>query len=231
MVVGSLGNRTDGAGLHFQSKHIKINIQKDFLCVCLCVLDYLCLIVFFKGSCWASFVSVPQERKHKRVSAVFIAPELHPCSCLMLKDHAAFTKGFWRSLLQSRDQQCGEEALEIKRKTSGYQKGCAPGLKPCRWSAGTGALRAIVPPLRGYKAALLKGFFPKMSLIPCKIHLLQQTASLQAHSPQLLLQQQLSHLPLEVKYHLNIQTTDYLEKKAHEALRWYWNHFTCFCYT
>lgn len=62
-------------------------------------------------------------------------------------------------------------------------------------------------------------FFPKMSLIPCKIHLLQQTASLQAHSPQLLLQQQLSHLPLEVKYHLNIQTTDYLEKKAHEALR------------
>lgn len=38
MVVGSLGNRTDEAGLHFQSKHIKINIQKDFfVCVCVCV--------------------------------------------------------------------------------------------------------------------------------------------------------------------------------------------------
>lgn len=106
---------------------------------------------------------MPQERKTKRISVVFIALELHPC--LMLKDHAAFKKGVWRSLLQSRDQQCGEEALEIKRKTSGCQEGCAPGWKglgkPCRWSAGTGGLRAIVPSLRGCKTAPQEVFFSK----------------------------------------------------------------------
>ena len=78
-------------------------------------------------------ISVPQERRKERISAMFIALELHPCSLtsgLMPKDHSAFQKGFRRSFLQSRDQRWGEKKLEIKRKISGRQEGCAPGLKP-----------------------------------------------------------------------------------------------------
>lgn len=58
--------------------------------------------------------------------------------------------------------------------------------------------------------------------------LLLQTASLQAHSLQLLLHWQLPHLPFEEKY-LKLQIN--LRKKTHEVLGLYWNCFTCFCHT
>lgn len=208
------------------------------MCACarLLMLDSIFQKLILSQFCiWAS-----GKKKQKGKCSVYStrAPPLLTDSCLMLKDHAAFKKEVFKVSL-------AEQRPAVWRRGTGNQKenlcmpeGCAPGLKalgkPCRGSAGTGGLRAIVPSLRGYKPALLKDFFLKTSLVPCKIHLLLQTASLQAHSPQLLLQQQILHLPLEEKYHLNIlpsQTTDYLEKKAYEVLRLYWNPFTCFCYT
>lgn len=62
------------------------------------MLDYLCLIFFFQRLKLSLFcISVPQERRKERRSAVFLVLELHPCSLtsvLMPKDHSAFKKGF-----------------------------------------------------------------------------------------------------------------------------------------
>lgn len=66
-------------------------------------------------------ISVPQERSKERISAMFAALQLHPCSLvsvLMAKDHSAFKKGLRRSFFfsQRRKQQWGKKKLEIKRK-------------------------------------------------------------------------------------------------------------------
>lgn len=156
------------------------------MCVCawLLMLDIFFSKAHIKPVLYLCLRKKTQKDKHSVYSTRASPLLVH--SCFMLKDHAALKKGFCKSHLQSRDQQCGEETLEIKRKTSGCQKGCAPGLKalgkPCRWSADTGGLRAIVPSLRGCKPALRKGFFQKPALFPakstsfCKQHPCRHTA-------------------------------------------------------
>lgn len=103
------------------------------MCVYVCACARLLMpdIIFQRLILSQFCIGAPGKKKTKEKCSVYStrASPLLPHSCLMLKDHAAFKQGFWRCLLQSRDQQCGEEALEIKRETSGCQEGCAPGLK------------------------------------------------------------------------------------------------------
>lgn len=92
-----MGNRTDGAGLHFQSKHIKINIQKDFSCVYVCVCARLLMLDnIFQRLILSHFcICASGKKKQKEKCSVYSAraSPLLTHSCLMLGDHAAFKKG------------------------------------------------------------------------------------------------------------------------------------------
>lgn len=109
-MVGSLGNRTDGAGVHFQSKHIKINIQKDFF---LCVLDYLCLILFFSKAQIKPVLylcaSGKKKRKEKRcVSSAGASPLLaHFCS--NAERSLCFQKGVLKVFFHRAETSSGEK--------------------------------------------------------------------------------------------------------------------------
>lgn len=223
-----MGNRTDGAGVHFQSKHIKINIQKDFVCVS--VLDYLCLIFFFCQRLKLSLfcISLPQERSKERISAMFAALQLHPCSLisvLMAKDHSAFKKGLGRSFFHREESSSGEKRnWKSKGKISGCREGCAARVKPWgreHMGRGTGDLGDIVPPWERAVNLLwvlgnTAGFIsPKSTLIfPQKT--LSSANSIPAHTHPPLPLRRHPHPrhcdPLEGRYHLG-ETTDNLEKK------------------
>lgn len=117
-----MGNRTDGAGVHFQSKHIKINIQKDIFFL----QDYLCLIFFFFSKAQIKPVlylcaSGKTERKAKCCVCSTAASPLLPQSCLN-----AVKKGLRRSFAPSRHQQRGEKELEDKMPASAGQGGQSP---------------------------------------------------------------------------------------------------------
>lgn len=108
-MVGSLGNRTDGAGVHFQSKHIKINIQKDFfLCARLLMLDIFFSKAQIKPVLYLC-ASGKKKRKEKRcVSSAGASPLLaHFCS--NAKRSLCFQKGVLKVFFHRAETSSGEK--------------------------------------------------------------------------------------------------------------------------